>query len=45
MSVVEMDDEAAAAFAPEVATIARSEGLIGHARAAEVRAQDRRRTP
>lgn len=45
MSVVEMDDEAAAAFAPEVATIARSEGLIGHARAAEVRTQDRRRTP
>jgi histidinol dehydrogenase len=45
MSVVEMDEEAAAAFAPEVATIARSEGLIGHARAAEVRTQDRRRTP
>jgi histidinol dehydrogenase len=44
MSVVEMDDGAAARFAPEVATIARAEGLVGHARAAEIRAQDRRAT-
>jgi histidinol dehydrogenase len=44
-SVVEMDDRAAAALAPEVAAIARSEGLVGHARAVEVRAEDRRATP
>jgi histidinol dehydrogenase len=42
MSVVEMNDGAARALAPEVSTIARSEGLIGHARAVEVRAEDRR---
>ncbi len=41
MSVVEMDDKAAATFAPDVATIARAEGLVGHARAVEVRAEDR----
>lgn len=44
MSVVEMNDEAAARYAPEVATIARREGLVGHAAAVEVRAQDRRRS-
>ncbi len=42
-SVVELDDEAAARLAPEVATIARAEGLVGHARAALIRSQDRRR--
>jgi histidinol dehydrogenase len=42
MSVVEMDDAAARALAPEVSTIARTEGLVGHARAVEIRAQDRR---
>lgn len=45
MSVVEMSPEAAAALAPEVAELARSEGLVGHARAVEVRAEDRRRGP
>jgi histidinol dehydrogenase len=39
--VVEMDETAAATFAPDVATIARAEGLVGHARAVEVRAEDR----
>ncbi len=38
-SVVEATDRAAAALAPEVATIARAEGLVGHARAAEIRAE------
>jgi len=42
-SVVEMDDEAAARLAPEVATIARAEGLIGHARSVELRTQERRK--
>ncbi|MGH2635039.1 MAG: histidinol dehydrogenase [Actinomycetota bacterium] len=42
MSVVEMDDGAARTLAPEVSAIARSEGLVGHARAVEVRAEDRR---
>lgn len=42
-SVVEMDDEAAARLAPEVATIARAEGLIGHARTVELRTQERRK--
>ncbi|MEW6059661.1 MAG: histidinol dehydrogenase [Actinomycetota bacterium] len=37
-SVVEMDAEAAARLGPEVATIARAEGLVGHARAVELRA-------
>jgi histidinol dehydrogenase len=37
-SVVEMDAEAVRALAPEVAAIARDEGLVGHARAVEVRA-------
>ncbi|MGZ8598880.1 MAG: histidinol dehydrogenase [Actinomycetota bacterium] len=45
MSVVEMDDTAARALAPEVSTIARSEGFVGHARAVEVRAEDRRSEP
>jgi histidinol dehydrogenase len=40
MSVVELDRRAAARFAPGVATIARHEGLAGHARAVEVRAED-----
>jgi histidinol dehydrogenase len=39
MSVVEVDDVAARALAPEVSAIARSEGLVGHARAVEVRAE------
>lgn len=39
MSVVEMDPAAARALAPEVSAIARSEGLVGHARAVEVRAE------
>ena len=38
-SVVETSDDAAAALASEVATIARAEGLVGHARAAEIRAE------
>jgi histidinol dehydrogenase len=37
MAVVEMDDDAARRLAPEVAALARSEGLAGHARAVEVR--------
>jgi histidinol dehydrogenase len=41
-SVVEMDDRAARELAPEVATVARSEGLDGHARAVEVRSEERR---
>ncbi len=44
-SVVEMDDRAAARLAPEVAAIARSEGLVGHARAVEVRVEGRRGEP
>ena len=36
---VELSSEAAARLAPEVATIARAEGLVGHARAVEVRAE------
>jgi histidinol dehydrogenase len=40
-SVVEMDAAAARSLAPEVSAIARSEGLVGHARAVEVRARDR----
>jgi histidinol dehydrogenase len=42
-SVVEMDDRAATTLAGEIAAIARSEGLAGHARAVEVRSEDRRR--
>ena len=42
-SVVEMSDQAAARLAPEVAAIATSEGLVGHARAVQVRAEGRRR--
>ncbi|MDP9296155.1 MAG: histidinol dehydrogenase [Actinomycetota bacterium] len=38
-SVVEVSDEAAARLAPEVATIARSEGLFAHARAVELRTE------
>jgi histidinol dehydrogenase len=34
-----MDDGAARRLAPEVAAIARSEGLAGHARAVEVRSE------
>jgi histidinol dehydrogenase len=41
MSVVEVDDAAVRAFAPQVGALARSEGLFGHARAIEVRAEDR----
>jgi histidinol dehydrogenase len=36
-SVTELEPEAAARLAPEIATIARAEGLDGHARAVEVR--------
>jgi len=43
MSVVEMSPEAALALAPEVAELARSESLAGHARAVEVRVEDRGR--
>jgi histidinol dehydrogenase len=39
-SVVELDANAARRLAPEVAAIARSEGLDGHARAVEVRAEE-----
>jgi histidinol dehydrogenase len=41
-SVVEMDDRAARELATEVAAIARAEGLDGHARAVEVRTEERR---
>jgi len=44
-SVVEMDEAAARALAPEVAAIARSEGLVGHARSVEVRSEGRRGEP
>jgi len=44
MSVVEMDDAAARTLAPGVSAIARTEGLVGHARAVEIRAQDRPET-
>ncbi|MFB3739167.1 MAG: histidinol dehydrogenase [Candidatus Velamenicoccus archaeovorus] len=40
-SVVELSEAAAARLAPEVAAIARSEGLAGHARAVEIRTGDR----
>ena len=43
-SVVEVSDGAAARLAPEVARIALAEGLPGHARAVEIRAQGRRPT-
>lgn len=39
-SVVEMNDRAAARLAPEVAAIARAEGLVGHARAVLIRTED-----
>jgi histidinol dehydrogenase len=39
MAVIEMDDRAARRLAPEVAAIARSEGLAGHARAVEIRSE------
>lgn len=38
-SVVEMSPAAAAALAPDVVELARSEGLVGHGRAAEIRAE------
>jgi histidinol dehydrogenase len=41
-SVVEISDAAAARLAPEVARIALAEGLPGHARAVEIRAEGRR---
>ncbi len=41
-SVVEMDEQTAVRMAPQVAALARSEGLPGHAAAVEIRAQDRR---
>jgi histidinol dehydrogenase len=39
-SVTEMDPEAAARLAPEIATIARAEGLDAHARSVEARVPD-----
>ena len=44
MSVVEISDEAAVRLAPEVARIALAEGLPGHARAVEIRAEGPRPT-
>jgi histidinol dehydrogenase len=41
-SVVEISDAAAARLAPEVARIALAEGLPGHARSVEIRAEGRR---
>jgi len=41
-SVVEISDAAAARLAPEVARIALAEGLPGHARSVEIRAERRR---
>jgi histidinol dehydrogenase len=41
-SVVEISDAAAARLAPEVVRIALAEGLPGHARAVEIRAEGRR---
>ncbi len=41
-SLIETNEEAAARLAPEVATIARAEGFVGHARAAQIRTEDRR---
>jgi histidinol dehydrogenase len=38
-SVVEIDEAAAAALVPATAEIARAEGLLGHARALEIRAE------
>jgi histidinol dehydrogenase len=38
-SVVEMTEVAAAALAPEVDEIARAESLVGHGRAATIRAE------
>jgi histidinol dehydrogenase len=43
-SVVEVSDGAAARLAPEVARIALAEGLPGHARAVQIRAEGRRPT-
>jgi histidinol dehydrogenase len=43
-SVVEVSDGAAARLAPEMARIALAEGLPGHARAVEIRAEGRRPT-
>jgi histidinol dehydrogenase len=43
-SVVEVSERAAARLAPEVARIALAEGLPGHARAVEIRAEGRRPT-
>jgi histidinol dehydrogenase len=42
-SVVEMETSSALTLAREVAEIARSEGLVGHARAVEIRAEGRDR--
>jgi len=41
-SVVEMTGEAASRFAPGTCEIARSEGLVGHAKAMDARAIDHR---
>ena len=41
-SVVEMDGEAASRFAPGTCLIARAEGLVGHAKAMDARANDHR---
>jgi len=42
-SVVELDGDAARRLAPEVSEIARTEGLVGHARAVEIRVEENRR--
>ena len=42
-SVVEMNDEAAVRLAPELAAIARAEGLSGHAHTVELRIEERRK--
>jgi histidinol dehydrogenase len=38
-SVVEVSEDAVGELAPQVSALARSEGLVGHARAVEVRAE------
>lgn len=45
MSIIEMDEAAAASLGPEVAAVARSESLDGHARAVEARAAGRGARP
>jgi histidinol dehydrogenase len=42
-SVIQMSPESAASFAPGASALARAEGLVGHARAMDVRADEARR--